>query len=59
MHYEDPNFLSFLETCPKDRYEWSIVGVPSCLEFIEEDIGSIIGHLLLEDPKEVEGYSEF
>jgi len=58
MLYEDPNFTALLETCPKDRNEWSIVVIPDCLEFIEEDIGSVVGHLLLGDPEEIKGYTD-
>lgn len=58
MEYEDPDYAAFLSTCPKDNHEWYIVGVPSCLEFVQEDVGTILGYFLLGDNEEDTDYSE-
>jgi hypothetical protein len=58
MEYEDPEYAALLSTCPKDRHDWYIVGVPRSLEFVQEDFGTILGHLLLDESEEDTVYTE-
>lgn len=58
MQYEDPEYADFLSTCPKDRHDWCIVHVPNSLEFVQEDIGTVLGYLLLGESEEDTVYTE-
>jgi hypothetical protein len=56
MEYENKDYAALLSTCPKDRHDWHIVGVPSCLEFVQEDVGTILGYFCVSE--ENTDYSE-
>lgn len=60
MEYENPEYAHLLSTCPKDRHDYYIVGIPKSLEFVQEDIGTVLGHLVLGewDDEDYTDYSE-